>query len=164
MSLCEDDLIFELHDDHTCVTNLFNRTLPLIRYRMEDILKPQPSPDTGATCRTIEDLVGRMEQAPVFLNRRGEEDFISPFIFIEFQAKNLRRFRIVIESMTSFRFLAVLEAGLTFAEREAAIHEIEAGLMDILHQKEMDNVTFRIEATDDLPVDPRTGKFKLIVR
>jgi phenylacetate-coenzyme A ligase PaaK-like adenylate-forming protein len=164
MSLCEDDLIFELHDDHTCVTNLFNRTLPLIRYRMEDILKPQPSPDTGATCRTIEDLVGRMEQAPVFLNRRGEEDFISPFIFIEFQAKNLRRFRIVIESMTSFRFLAVLEAGLTFAEREAAIHEIEAGLMDILHQKEMDNVRFRIEATDDLPVDPRTGKFKLIVR
>ena len=41
MHLLEDDLIFELGADHTCVTNLFNEVLPLIRYRMDDVLIPE---------------------------------------------------------------------------------------------------------------------------
>jgi len=35
-------------------------------------------------------------------------------------------------------------------------------LQEILSQKEMDNVTFDIEEVDDLQVDPKTGKFRLI--
>jgi hypothetical protein len=35
-------------------------------------------------------------------------------------------------------------------------------LGEILGQKEMDNVTFDIEEVDDLHVDPKTGKFRLI--
>ncbi len=40
MHLLEDDLIFELGPDDTCVTNLFNDVLPLIRHRMDDVLVP----------------------------------------------------------------------------------------------------------------------------
>ncbi len=163
MCLCEDDLIFEIHDDHTCVTNLFNRTLPLIRYRMDDVLKLLPAHGSCIPHRHIADLVGRMEQAPVFLNRRGTEDFISPFVFIEFQVSNLRRFQLQIVSPLFFRFLAVFEAGLAPSERNAAIRDIEAGLQSILCQKEMDNVRFEIEEANDLLVDPQTGKFKLIL-
>lgn len=164
MFLCEDDLIFEMRDDHTCVTNLFNRTLPLIRYRMEDVLHPLPSRNSGLPYRRIRNLVGRMEQALIFLNRHGAEDFISPILLVEFHARNLRRFQVRLTGPASFRFKAVLEAGLSSPERDTTIRDIETGLRSILHQKEMDNVTFEIEEATDLQVDPKTGKFKLIVR
>ncbi len=161
MCLLEDDLIFELQKDHICVTNLFNRTLPLIRYRMEDVL--QAMPDGGCLPYTrIKDVVGRMEQALVFANRRGEEDFISPIIIVEFHVRNLRRFQIRLLSRSSFLFRACLEKDLEAKEREEVFREIRTKLLEILSRKEMDNVTFDIEEVDDLEVDPETGKFKLI--
>ncbi len=164
MALCEDDLIFELYDDHTCVTNLFNRTLPLIRYRMEDVLRLQPEQGRGSPYRMIGDVVGRMEQAPVFLNRHGTEDFINPIVLVEFYAKHLQRFQVRVTGRTSFRLLAVLEEGLRRPDRDAVFGELETRLREILRQKEMDNVSFEIEEAHDLPVDPRTGKFRLIVQ
>ncbi len=164
MVLCEDDLIFEPHDDHTCVTNLFNRTLPLIRYRMEDVLRLLPDQGRGSPCQTIGDVVGRMEEAPLFLNRHGAEDFINPLVLVEFHARHLKRFQVRVTGPASFRFRAVLEEGLAPLMRDAVFREIEKGLQDILRQKEMENVRFEIEEVDDLPVDPRTGKFKLITR
>ena len=164
MYLCEDDLIFECQYDHTCVTNLFNRTQPLIRYRMEDILDPMQEQAYRFPYQRIRDLVGRMEQAPVFHNRHGNEDFISPIVIVEFQAKHLRRFQIVLVNTSSFEIKAVLEEGLSASERDAALLEIRTRLQEMLRQKEMDNVSFTIEEVDELQVDPRTGKFKLIVR
>ena len=94
MYLLEDDLIFELHPDHLCVTNIFNRTLPLIRYRMDDVLQAMPDADWHLPYTRVKGLVGRMEQALVFTNRHGSEDFICPIIIVEFHVKNLRRFQI----------------------------------------------------------------------
>jgi phenylacetate-CoA ligase len=39
MTLFDDDLIYEPFEDHTVVTNLFNFTLPLIRYRMSEVIR-----------------------------------------------------------------------------------------------------------------------------
>ena len=61
MYLLEDDLIFELHSDHTCVTNLFNFTMPLIRYRMEDILIPVPENDRILPFTKVQEVIGRRE-------------------------------------------------------------------------------------------------------
>lgn len=161
MYLLEDDLVFELHTDHICVTNLFNRTLPLIRYRMEDVLQAMPDAGWHLPYTRVKDLVGRMEQALVFTNRHGSEDFISPII-LEFHVKNLRRFQIRLLSRSSFLFRACLEKDLEAKEREEVFREIRIKLQEILSQKEMDNVTFDIEEVDDLQVDPNTGKFRLI--
>ena len=163
MYLLEDDLIFEMHPDHTCITNLFNRTLPLIRYRMEDVLDPAPGPGGPFPYRKVRDIVGRMEHAPVFMNRRGFEDFISPLIIVEFYVKNLRRFQIQVLGKTSFLFRAAIEKGLEPAARDEVLLGIRGKLKEILQQKEMDNVSFDIEEVEDLKVDPKTGKFRLII-
>ncbi|HXX53050.1 MAG TPA: hypothetical protein VEI28_00620 [Thermodesulfovibrionales bacterium] len=162
MYLLEDDLIFEPHPDHTCVTNLFNWTLPLIRYRMEDVLQPAPDDAWRLPYTRIKDIVGRMEQSLVLTNRYGAEDFICPIIIVEFHVKNLRRFQIRPLSRSSFLFRACLERGLEQKEREEAVLAIRKKLKQILSQKEMDNVTFDIEHVDDLQPDPKTGKFMLI--
>ncbi len=162
MYLLEDDLIFELHRDHTCVTNLFNRTLPLIRYRMEDVLQPTPDAGWSLPYTRVKDLVGRMEQALVFTNRHGSEDFISPIIIVEFHVRNLRGFQIRLLSRSSFLFSACLEKSLGQKERDEVFRDIRMKLKEILSQKEMDNVTFDISEVDDLQADPKTGKFRLI--
>jgi hypothetical protein len=40
---------------------------------------------------------------------------------------------------------------------------VEARLREILERKRMDNVRFDVVVTNDLPVNPRTRKFQLIV-
>ena len=162
MYLCEDKLIFEHHQDYTLVTNLFNRTLPLVRYRMDDILTREPESEQLLPYTRVREVVGRMEQAPVFLNRHGKEDFISPIVIVEFYARHLRRFQLRILGPASFLFRAVLEKGLSVTERNEVLLDVRTKLQEILRQKELDNVTFEVEETEALAVDAKTGKFKLI--
>jgi hypothetical protein len=50
------------------------------------------------------------------------------------------------------------------AGQRAALSAAEACWSDLLAAKEMDNVTCRIVLVDDLPLDPKTGKFRLILQ
>lgn len=70
--------------------------------------------------------------------------------------------RLVDES--GFRFRVCLDPGLSEAERQEAIRGVEARLAEILRQKRMGNVRFIVDAVDDIPLNPQTRKFRLIVR
>ncbi|HEX7238009.1 MAG TPA: hypothetical protein VF405_13665, partial [Gammaproteobacteria bacterium] len=158
----DDDLMLEIERDHTLVTNLFNRTLPLIRYRMADVLRQIPSGE-HAPYLVIESLVGRNELQPVFKNRDGVEDFISPHTINEVFVAGVTRFQLHLTGDTSFRFLICLDASLGAAQRSAAAEAVAARLREILARKHMQNVQFEVILADDLPVNPRTRKFQLIV-
>jgi phenylacetate-coenzyme A ligase PaaK-like adenylate-forming protein len=158
----DDDLMLELEPDHTLVTNLFNRTLPLIRYRMADVLRQIPSGE-HAPYLVIESLVGRNELQPVFLNRDGVEDFISPHTINEIFVAGVTRFQLQLTGETEFRFLICLDASLDAAQRSVAAEAVATRLREILARKHMQNVQFEVVPTDDLPVNPRTRKFQLIV-
>ena len=64
-----------------------------------------------------------------------------------------------LRDKTSFRFLAVVDD----EHAEPALAEARERLQAILRDKEMDNVQFEIERVAELPVDPHTGKFRLVV-
>lgn len=162
--LLEDDLIFELHSDHTCVTNLFNYTMPLIRYRMDDILVPDERCDGRLPFKKVRELIGRFEEAPVFTNRHGEVDFIHPFMILEFLVRGLLAWQFVCLDKTSFVFRAQYEPGLNDLEKQATRLRIFERMRSILAEKEMDNVRFDVEDVDELPVDPRSGKFRMIIK
>lgn len=163
MYLMEDDLIFDLATDHMLVTNLFNRTLPMIRYRMNDRLTPIADTVNAFPFTKVAEVVGRSEQVPLFVNRRGEEDFVSPAMIVEYQVPNVRTHQLQRLSATECVMRICFAPSLTDAECRAAVHEAHSRLGAILAQKDMQNVTFRIEVREDLRPDPRTGKFKLIV-
>jgi phenylacetate-coenzyme A ligase PaaK-like adenylate-forming protein len=160
MRLLEDDLIFELRDDCTLVTNLFNRTVPLLRYRMGDVLRPAARQGLCGPYLIVETLVGRTEHAPEFVNARGEKDSIHPIVLAEFYVRGLAAFQIRVTGPDSFRFLAQLEEGVAAGE---VVKEIAERLGALLRQKEMGNVRFAIERISLLAPDPETGKFRLIV-
>lgn len=161
--LLDDDLIFELHEEYTCVTSLFNRTMPLIRYKMRDVLIPQDGISQFPPYMQIEELVGRMEQSPVFKNKNGVEESIPPSVIMTLYVNDLRRFQFHITGKTSFRFDVCLEKRTTEDQRLVALQNIERKLTQILSERDMDNVIFEIKELDDIHADPKTGKFKVIV-
>jgi phenylacetate-coenzyme A ligase PaaK-like adenylate-forming protein len=163
MVLIDDELIYELRDDHTLVTNLFNYTVPLIRYRMADILKPLADMSKYTPFLAVESLVGRSEFQPVFVNRDGEKDFISPHTINEIFVPGLKRFQLHLTGESEFRFLVCLDSALDRPSRDECRESIARRLRDILDRKLMDNVQFEVVEVDDLPVDPRTRKFRLII-
>jgi phenylacetate-CoA ligase len=160
--LYDDDLIFEFRDDHTLITNLFNRTLPLIRYRMADTLKPIKT-DAHTPYLVIENLIGRNELQPVFVNRDGNKDFISPHTINEIFVTGVTRFQLQLTGDDSFRFMVCLDRQLTVEWKAIALAGVKKRLLEILAAKRLDNVQFNVVETDDLPVNPRTRKFQLIV-
>ena len=161
MTLMDDNLIFEFYEDHSVITNLFNYTLPLIRYRMSDILRPVSAPQARRI--VIQNLVGRTEQMPVFVNGEGTKDFISPHIINEIFVKGVTRFQMQITGSSSFLFLICVDAGLDAAERATTAAGVGARLAEILAQKGLSNVAFEIQIVADIPVNARTRKFQLIV-
>lgn len=164
MVLYDDDLIFDFHEDHTCITNLFNYTLPLINYHMSDVFRLVEDDHTADPYLLVHSLVGRSELVPSFINRDGVEDFISAFTIIELFIPGVSQFQMRLLSQTHFQFAIRLDAGLDEAGRAAALAATGQRLQAILIQKQMDNVQFEVVVTDSLPVNPATGKFQLIVR
>lgn len=164
MYLMEDDLIFELHHDHTCVTNLFNPVMPLIRYRMDDVLVPDLSGPHKLPFTKVKALVGRQEHALEFRNQQGQMDFIHPIVIVELMVPGLNAWQIVLTSETSFLVRARWEEGLTDAQRRTAHELLHQKFNAILAEKEMSNVTFEVEEAKAFAVDPHSGKFRLVLR
>jgi phenylacetate-CoA ligase len=161
MTLIDDNLVFELYDDHSIITNLYNYTMPLIRYRMSDIRRLVSPP--GARPIVIENLVGRTEQMPIFINSEGVKDFISPHTINEIFVKGVTRFQLQITGQTSFRFPICVEQTLDAEARAAAAAAVKLRLTEILRQKGLGNVTFEVPIVADIPLNERTRKFQLIV-
>ncbi len=164
MHLLEDDLIFELGADNTCVTNLFNDTMPLIRYQMDDVLIRDSSGHSHYPFTRVKEVVGRQETPLLFTNQHGTDDFIHPIVIVELVVKGLNAWQVVLENKTSFRFRARFDAGLTHEECQETTERIRRTLNAILAEKDMLNVQYEIEPVESLSIDPSTGKFRLIMR
>ncbi len=164
MHLLEDDLIFELYHDHTCVTNLFNFAMPLIRYRMDDVLVPDFERPDRLPFRRIQEVIGRNEDALVFTNRHGTQDFIHPIVIVELVVRGMRSWQILLLDETSFVFRVLFEPGRSHEEKQTTRRHIHEKMSAILAEKSMDNVRFEIEEAETLAINPVSGKFQLVVR
>lgn len=160
--LYDDDLIYEFMEDHSLVTNLYNYTLPLIRYRMSDILRPVTN-SAAAPYIEIESLIGRNELVPMFINRDGTEDFISPHTINEIFVAGVSQFQMQLVDRTHFRFVACLDTALSQEQRQVALDALSRRLRQILDQKLMSTVQFEIVVVEQIPLNPRTRKFQLVV-
>ena len=163
MTLFDDELMYEMHEDHIVVTNLFNFTVPLIRYRMSDILRPMSTASSKLPYLEIESIVGRSEIVPMFTNDDGDTDFISPHVVVDIFVPGVLRFQLHWLGPTSFRFVACLDSGLTPAQRQGCVMGLQQQLQAMLDVKRMRNVKFDVELVEDLPVNTKSRKFQLIV-
>lgn len=166
MVLLEDDLWIEVEEDRLLVTNLRNRTTPLVRYVHADAVAPSAPReryDYYRGFRRIDAIAGRQEERLVLTNEMGEQDFIHPLLIVEFYVRGIERFQVLRTGPSSFTFRVKAQADLSLAERERAEREIRYKWDAILAQKNMRNVRHDVQWTDELYHDPNTGKFRLVL-
>jgi phenylacetate-coenzyme A ligase PaaK-like adenylate-forming protein len=162
MYLLEDDLIFELGADHTLVTNLFNCTMPLIRYQLSDRLVPQPD-RTGAYAFTlVADIIGRGEMTAVLTNRHGVDDVLYPDAIMALAAKNVLGFQVEVTSKSSCTMKVCLEANQDERRRASALNELKDGFAAVLARKEITGVRIDAEEVTELTRDP-SGKVRVVI-
>jgi phenylacetate-CoA ligase len=157
--LMDDICLIEIKEDHLLLTNLFNKTEPIIRYRIDDYLKLKDDKKKLLPFTLVDDIIGRSEFIIWFENDHGKMDFIHPLIFTDFYVKDLDKHQIVIKSKNSFNFRAVI----TSKDKDSVIKNIKDKLDILLAKKNFTNVKYNIELVKDLKVDEKTGKFRLIV-
>lgn len=162
MQLLETYLIVEIASDHALVTSLSNRVLPLIRYRLNDLLTVVPS-NEHAPFKSIGDVLGRVEQLATFRNRNGTVDGISPHTINELLIPHVRRFQMRLQGPESFEFAVVFDPAATGNQRFEALSFAQKKLKTILIEKALDNVTFDVRQVEDIPLDLKSGKFRLIL-
>ena len=155
-----DDLVFlEIKEDHLLLTNLFNKTMPLIRYRVDDILKKKNDVKKILPFTLIDEVLGRAEQMIWLRNKEGGLDFIHPIVIAEFYVKGLDKLQIIVKTETSFDFLAVITG-----DKQTVVKNIKENMDRILNEKDFTTVKYNIITVDDIPVDSKTGKYKLVVK
>ncbi len=164
MYLLENDLIFDLKKDHTLVTSLFNYTMPLIRYRLEDILIPAADDKHILPFTKVSEVVGRNEYTMVLTNKHGVDDFVAPDEIYQFFMQDLRQYQIRWVNKQAFIFRTVFKNNVDASRKNDVRKKLESKIASFLSMKEMQNVSYKIEELENLPVDPKTGKFRFIIK
>jgi phenylacetate-CoA ligase len=131
---------------------------------MADILRPVAQrTDPASPYLEVEAVVGRTESMPFFTNERGGEDCINPITIAEIFVAGVQRFQMHWLDKSSFDFVVCLDPALNAGQQAEAVQGMTRRLQELLDQKQLRNVRFRVLPVADIPVNPRTRKFQLIV-
>ena len=171
LHLFTDWHIFEAVDDdlvpvaagtpgNLLLTNLYNYTQPLIRYQMHDEIVINEAPcGCGSPLPTIRNLAGRQEEFLWFDTAEGKRDYLHPIVLVELFVAGLKKFQ-VIQTQRNEMLMKVMVDG----NREAVLAAIRQRMQEIFSGKKLDKrVKLNLEMVEDIPNDPITGKFKLII-
>jgi phenylacetate-CoA ligase len=161
MYLMDDFNYIEIMDDHVLITNLYNYTQPIIRYKINDIVTLKEDKKKLLPFRLADNVVGRDEMLLWFNNQKGEMDCIHPLVFTSFFVKGLDKFQILLKTENEFDFLAVIEPGY---DKGVVAGEIESGLNDIMKKKEMQNVKFTVREISDPIIDKKSRKYRMVIK
>jgi phenylacetate-CoA ligase len=165
MMLMDDQLYFEIEEKKSLITNLFCYTLPLIRYEMNDILVKTElnNPPQKTAFTFIENIVGRDEQNPYFVNEFGDLDFVNSHT-IDFFINHITSLQFILKSQTSFELTYVYDQNISEKDKQEAKNNLKNTIDHVLCEKRMKNVTYFLKEVSKIWADPNTGKFKLIIK
>lgn len=142
------------------LTSLYNYTQPLIRYRTDDVVVlDERNCSCGCPFPLIKKIAGRVEDSIHFEKLDGSREYLHPIVFVEFYVAGLEKLQIVQTGKNRLMMKAVI-AG----DREAAVSGIRDRMDEILRMKKLDFVQYDVNIVDDIPNDPKTEKYRLIIR
>lgn len=154
-----DDLNFiEVLNGRMFLTCLYNYLQPLIRYEITDRLEILDKSDFCPFTRTK--IVQSRQEDIMWFEKNGKKDFIHP-LSVE---------GICIEGLLDYQFIRngnedfIMKIQIEDAEKERAIlMELELFFKKLLEDKHLQFVKYQIEVVEEIKVDEKTGKKKLII-
>jgi phenylacetate-CoA ligase len=171
LHLFTDWHIFEAVDDalrpvaagtpgNLLLTNLYNYTQPLIRYEMHDeiVINEQPC-CCGLPFPTIRNLAGRQEEFLWFDTAAGKRDYLHPIVLVELFVAGLKKFQVIQTQRNEMLMKVIIEG-----DKDTVLGAIRRRMNEIFLGKKIDTtVKLNLEVVEDIPNDPKTGKYKLII-
>lgn len=142
------------------LTNLYNYTQPLIRYKLHDELVLEDKHcGCGWPFPLIKSIAGRQEDFLWFDRAGGKQEYIHPIVIVEFFVPGLKKWQVTQTEANTLLMKAVIEG-----ERDEIVTAVERRMTEILEGKGLEKtVSFDIEVVPEIANDPRTGKFKLVI-
>jgi phenylacetate-CoA ligase len=142
------------------LTNLYNYTQPLIRYEMSDVLIPaEDRCPCGSPFPLIRQVAGRVEETLWFERRDGSKDYIHWSVIIGLRMPGVEKWQ-AVQAAPNELLLRLKIPG----EAETTIRRVRDEIGSILRHKQLDaHVRVRTEVVDDIPNDPRTGKYRQVI-
>lgn len=152
----KDKLVPEGTQGSLLVTPLYRTLQPLIRYRMSDTMALKTTDDSFITLNRFS---GRTEDTLVFENHLGVKNNIHPIELVEFFVPGLRQFQFEQTSPNSLLLRISVHDGYSDTKQLS-----EKKLKDILVKTSTEKfVTAKVELVESIGLNPKTGKFKLII-
>ncbi len=142
------------------VTNLFNRTQPLIRYELNDLLTLSPDPcPCGRPFRLLKSVEGRSDDVLEMPATEGGTIKVHPV--------TLRSPLVGVRALSEYRIVygageLRVEAVLTGADGRQACDEIETGLGAVLAKRGVQVPPILVESVAEILRHPHSGKHKVI--
>ena len=142
------------------LTTLHNYAQPLIRYQMNDEIMIDPKRcDCGRSTELIKRISGRSEEFLWFRRHDGEEEYLHPIQMVEFFVPGLEKFQVQQREKNHLHMLLIISG-----DANVVRDKVEKRINEILSDKKLnDYVRFSSEVVKDIPLDSKTGKFKLIL-
>ena len=136
------------------VTNLYNSTLPVIRYELGDYLLCGAA-NLSSPLKTIKDIGGRVLEALPIMLRDGREGKIDAHVLSGFYVFGLEKIQFVSLRPDRLRIIYVSAENLDAAVR----HEFQR----LLDRKGAASTTFEVCRASHIAADPQTGKYRLVI-
>lgn len=157
----EDWHALEVERDGVLLTNLYNDALPIIRYRVGDVVIPDAAPcPCGTRFTSIARVDGRAEDILWLEGEGGRSEPLVPQMFAALFADGLKSWQVVQEGPRTLRFVAVPAAG----EADRVVGEVRQYVEGLLREKGLAGIRTRIEVVEAIPPEPHTGKHRQVVR
>jgi phenylacetate-coenzyme A ligase PaaK-like adenylate-forming protein len=165
MVLQEQNFVFEIEPSHLLVTNLYNRTLPLIRYRVNDRLEPAAAPrGDHQPFRRVSETIGRTEDSDlVFSCPGGRQERLTSYAFECFAPKYVERFQFRLSDRACELDL-VPEAGRPQANVLDAVVDAEERLRSLFAARRLDHLAIKVRLVERIQPDRRTGKVRVVTK
>jgi phenylacetate-coenzyme A ligase PaaK-like adenylate-forming protein len=172
LHLFEDQVLIEVVDDdyqpvpdgepgsRLLITNLYNRTQPLIRYELNDLVTVSPDPcPCGRPFPLLKSIEGRSDDVLEMPATEGGTIKVHPL--------TLRSPLAGIGALSEYRIVygageLRVEAVLAGADGRQACREIEKGLGAALAERGVQAPPILVESVGKIPRHPHSGKHKVI--
>ena len=134
------------------ITNLYNDTLPVLRYELADYVVAAERPDSPYTI--IRDLKGRVNDALPVILHDGNYDTINPHILGEFYVPGLEKVQYISHRPDHLQ--------IHYVARQNIDDGVRQEFQRILDMKSALRTTFSVQRVQQIDPDPQTGKLRLV--
>lgn len=140
-------------DGRVVLTNLYNYTLPILRYELGDYVVPGPV-QRDSPYTTIRQIKGRVNEALPVILHDGKDDTIHPIVLAMFHVPGLETFQFISERPDHVR--------IDYTARRDIDAAVRQEFQRILRMRGALQTTFDVRCVPHIGNDPQTGKLRLV--